>query len=120
MTLWDRFLTMRTFGPPLRRLMRARGKLVAQLGYMLLHLALASATFAIAVLLWHSQVAHFAFVVTMVLSTVRNGADFYFQCFSDRYMQLLADRGAATPATGVDKQILKASAGIKAADPKGY
>ena len=64
MTLWDRFLTMRTFGPPLRRLMRARGKLVAQLGYMLLHLALASATFAIAVLLWHSQVAHFAFVVT--------------------------------------------------------
>ena len=115
-TLWDRFLTMKTFGPPLQRLMRARGKLVAQFGYMLIHLGLASSTFAIAVLLWHSQIAHFAFVVTMVMSTVRNGADFYFQCFSDHYKQLL---DGATTASSIDKQILKASAGIKAADPKG-
>ena len=155
--LWDRFLTMKPWGPPLQvracdrvgwlvgcgvpfllcsahcfrhrapqRVMAARGKLVAQAAYMLLHLSLGAATMAVVAVVWYSQAAHFTLLCVLGGATLRNGGDFYLSVFEAHYASVLeqqqrpaggGDSGA--PLDAAAKKVRGAGAGLKLADPKG-
>lgn len=106
-TLWDRILVMKPIGPILQRLLKKWPKLVVQLVYLLVHLVFSTATMCVAVVLWHSQLAHFAFVCAIGLSTVKNAGEFYFDVISSKY-----EEAAANSKIPVSKKILSASGAL--------
>ena len=106
-TLWDRILVMKPVGPVLQSLLKKWPKLLVQLVYLLLHLAFSTATMLVAVVLWHSQVAHFAFLTAIVLSTIKNAGDFYFDVIGSKY-----EEAAGNTKVPVSKKILSASGAL--------
>lgn len=108
-TLWDRILVMKPIGPLLKKLLTKFPKLVVQLVYLLIHLGFSTMTMLVAVVLWRSQFAHFFFMTAILLATVRNGAQFYFEVFESYYKQVVGGDGGATPGTDLRKKITAAS-----------
>jgi len=106
-TLWDRILVMKPVGPVLQKLLQRWPKLLVQLVYLLVHLAFSTATMVVAVLLWHSQLAHFTFLGAIVASTIKNAAEFYFDVISSKY-----EEAAANTKVSVSKKILSASGAL--------
>jgi len=84
-TLWDRILVMKPVGPLLQKLLKTWPKLLVQLVYLLIHLFFSTSTMCIAVILWHSQIAHLMFVAAIGLSTIKNAGEFYFDIFQRQY-----------------------------------
>jgi len=106
-TLWDRILVMKPVGPILQKLLKRWPKLLVQLVYLLVHLIFSTATMCVAVVLWHSQLAHFMFVCAIGISTVKNAAEFYFDVISSKY-----EEAAANSKVPVSKKILSASGAL--------
>ena len=106
-TLWDRILVMKPVGPVLQSLLQKWPKLLVQLVYLLIHLAFSTATMLVAVVLWHSQIAHFAFLMAIVLSTIKNAGDFYFDVIGSKY-----EEAASNTKIPVSKKILSASGAL--------
>ena len=106
-TLWDRILVMKPVGPVLQRLLKTWPKLLVQLIYLLLHLAFSTATMLVAVVLWHSQFAHFTFLTAIVLSTIKNAGDFYLDVIGSKY-----EEAASNAKVPVSKKILSASGAL--------
>lgn len=100
--------TMKPVGPCLQGMLTRFPKLLVQLVYLLIHLSLSTATMSIAVVLWHSQVAHFLFLAAISFSTVRNAAAFYFEVFEKQYQRVL------DPSAGEDKTMSKKLAAASA------
>lgn len=105
-TLWDRILVMKPVGPLLKRLLQRFPKLLVQLVYLLIHLVFSTATMCIAFVLWHSQLANFAFMCAIALSMVKNAAAFYFEMFEGYYNQILEGRA---DDTSLSKKVIAAS-----------
>ncbi|CAK9026024.1 unnamed protein product, partial [Durusdinium trenchii] len=106
-TLWDRILVMKPVGPFLQKLLKSWPKLLVQLVYLLVHLVFSAGTMCVAVVLWHSQLAHFMFVCTIGLSTIKNAAEFYFDVIGSKY-----EEAAANAKVPVSKKILSASGAL--------
>lgn len=108
-TLWDRILKMKPFGPFLKGLLERFPKLVVQFVYLLLHLFFSTVTMVFAVVLWHSQLAHFFFMCCILFTTVRNAGDFYFTIFEANYTSILGRQGNMNE---ISKKIVAASGAL--------
>merc|ERR1712232_309049 len=85
-------------------------KQAVQAVYLIIHCLFSLVVMSFAYLLWFSQLAHFAFCMTIVLSTVKNGADFYFdKLFRKSYEPLSKGRGVSD----VDKTVAAASPALQ-------
>lgn len=110
-TLWDRILVMKPVGPFLQRLLQRFPKLLVQLVYLLIHLCFSTFTMCVAVVLWHSQVAHALFVGAICLATVKNAAQFYMDVIEPHYLGASGAESAGKH-TSIDKKILSASGAL--------
>ncbi|CAJ1440368.1 unnamed protein product [Effrenium voratum] len=106
-TLWDRILVMKPVGPFLQKLLKRWPKLLVQLVYLILHLLFSTGTMCVAVVLWHSQLAHFMFLCAIGMSTIKNAAEFYFDVISSKY-----EEAAGNSKVPVSKKILAASGAL--------
>lgn len=90
-TLWDRVLQMGKIGDLLQSLLKMWPKRAVQGVYLLIHCGFSLVLMSFAYLLWFSQIAHFLFMGAICTSTVKNGADFYFDAiFRHSYTPLVA------------------------------
>lgn len=115
-TLWDRILVMKPVGPILKGMLQRFPKLLVQGVYLVIHLFFSIVTMLVACLLWYNQVAHFAFLVMISLSTIKNAATFYFEVFEGEYAKV-AGEGSKS---GMSKKLVAASATLgKMKEPIG-
>jgi len=105
-----RILVMKPVGTFLQKLLKRFPKLVVQLVYLLIHLFFSTCTMSMAVLMWHSQIAHFLFLGSIGLSTVKNAASFYFDVFESQYAQVIG--GEDSKKRLHEKLLVSASPGL--------
>jgi len=88
-TLFDRVVSR----GPTKFIVRVHSnEYVQKAAYMLTHFVFAGLTMVLAAFYWHSRVAHFVFMTSIIIASAWNASGYYFTVFVNRYEEELANR----------------------------